>query len=147
MPFIETCRMEERIRMLSEYDTGNWSVAELCRRHGVCRETFYEWRRRRGGGASDWFVDRSHAPLHCPHTTSAELREAIISLLHPASPQENGRHERMHRTLHEQTARPPARNATAQQASFDAFRKHYNEERPHEALGQRPPQEFYLPPP
>lgn len=303
MPFAVTCRMEERIRMLSEYDTGNWSVSELCRRYGVCRETFYEWRRRRESGAAEWFMDRSHAPLHCPHTTAAELKDTIISLrrrfphlgprkllaklkdrvpetcwpaastigdilkqagliapvkrrrraidqrrpfaaitaandewatdfkgwfrtlngrrvdpltitdsysrflidvriarptiegvqpifaaafrlyglprsircdngtpfgssgaggltrlsawwlklgiephfIRPASPQENGRHERMHRTLQEQTARPPAANAAAQQASFDAFCKHYNEERPHEALGQRPPGEFYAP--
>src|SRR4051812_21099383 len=80
MPFIETCRMEERVRMLSEYDSGNWNVAELCRRYGICRDTFYEWRRRREGGAPDWFMDRSHAPQHCPHTTSAELKDAIISL-------------------------------------------------------------------
>ena len=46
MPFTETCRMEERIRMLSDYDSWNWSVADLCRRFGVCRDTFYEWRRR-----------------------------------------------------------------------------------------------------
>ena len=44
MPFTETCRMEERIRMLSDYDTGNWSVSDLCRRYEVCRDTFYEWR-------------------------------------------------------------------------------------------------------
>jgi len=65
--------------------------------------------------------------------------------IHPASPQENGRHERMHRTLKEQTLRPPARAAAEQQTRFDAFRKHYNEERPHEALGQRPPSESYTP--
>ena len=47
MPFRETCRMEERVRMLSEYETGNWIVSELCRRYGVCRDTFYEWRKRR----------------------------------------------------------------------------------------------------
>jgi putative transposase len=303
MPFAETCRMEERIRMLLEYDTGSWSVAELCRRHRVCRDTFYEWRRRRESGAEDWFTDRSHAPVHCPHATAAELKDAIISLrqrfphlgprkllavlerrapeqcwpaastigdilkqagliapvkrrrraidqrrpfaavtgandewatdfkgwfrtldgkridpltvtdshsrflidvriarptiaavqpmfaaafrayglprsircdngtpfgscgaggltrlsawwvklgiephfIRPASPQENGRHERMHRTLQEQTARPPAANSSAQQVSFDAFRRHYNEERPHEALGQRPPGELYVP--
>jgi hypothetical protein len=39
--------MEQRIRMLLEHDTGNWSVSELCRRYGVCRDTFYEWRRGR----------------------------------------------------------------------------------------------------
>src|SRR5262249_28815681 len=63
--------------------------------------------------------------------------------IHPASPQENGRHERMHRTLKEQTSRPPAANAAEQQRRFNAFRRHYNEERPHEALGQRPPAEHY----
>jgi transposase InsO family protein len=295
--------MEERVRMLSDYDKGNWSVSDLCRRYGVCRDTFYEWRRRRHGGEQDWFLDRSHAPLHCPHETDQALADAIISLrrrfphlgprkllvilerqapetcwpvastigdilkraglitpakrrrraidqqrpvtavaaandewatdfkgwfrtrdhsridpltitdghsrflidvrivrptiegsqpvfatafrahglplaircdngapfgssgaggltrlsawwlrlgveprfIHPASPQENGRHERMHRTLKAQTSRPPAANAVEQQARFDAFRRHYNEERPHEALGQRPPDEFYTP--
>jgi transposase InsO family protein len=295
--------MEERVRMLSEFATGNWSVSALCRRYGVCRDTFYEWRRRRESGAADWFVDRSHAPLHCPHQTEAALKEAIISMrrrfpylgprkllaklareapenrwpaastigdilrqagliepvkrrrrpiaqqrpfaavtaandewsadfkgwfrtadqrridpltiadgmsrylidvrivpptiegvlpvfteafrvhglpcaircdngapfgsrgaggltrlsvwwlklgvephfIRPASPQQNGRHERMHRTLKAQTSRPPAANAAEQQARFDAFRRHYNDERPHEALGQRLPNEFYRP--
>src|SRR5258708_17223204 len=72
MPFLETCRMEERVRMLTDYDTGNWSVLELCRRYGVCRDTFYEWRGRRDGGELEWVKDRSHAPLHCRHETSAE---------------------------------------------------------------------------
>src|SRR5580692_876020 len=63
--------------------------------------------------------------------------------IHPASPQENGRHERMHRTLKAQTSAPPAANAPEQQARFDAFREHYNKERPHEALDQRPPATAY----
>jgi transposase InsO family protein len=305
MPFRETCRMEERIHMLSDYDRGVWSVSELSRRHGVSRDTFYEWRRRRDSGESDWFKDRSHAPLHCPHATAAELKDEIIALrrrfahmgprkllallarrapetpwpaastigdilkqaglvtpakrrrraleqgrpfaavvaandewsvdfkgwfrtgdrrrtdpltlsdgysrflldirivapttegaqpvftaafrayglpraircdngppfgsrgaagltrlsawwaklgvephfIEPASPQENGRHERMHRTLKQQTLRPPARRAPDQQARFDAFRAHYNAERPHEALGQRFPAELYQPSP
>jgi len=295
--------MEERVRMLADYATGNWSVSELCQRYGVCRDTFYEWRRRRDSGAADWFTDRSHAPLHCPHETDAALKDAIIALrrrfphlgprkllsklkrqapeigwpaastageilrqaglitavrrrrrpldqqrpfaavtgandewstdfkgwfrtadqqridpltiadghsrflidirivpptiegvlpafaavfrtfglplaircdngspfgsrgaggltrlsawwvklgvephfIRPASPQENGRHERMHRTLKEQTARPAAANAAEQQARFDVFRRHYNEERPHEALGQQLPMEVYTP--
>src|SRR5205085_4008718 len=65
--------------------------------------------------------------------------------IRPASPQENSRHERMHRTLKAQTSRPPAANAAEQQGRFDTFRRHYNEERPHEALGQRPPHEVYTP--
>ncbi|MGH7733289.1 MAG: integrase core domain-containing protein [Gemmatimonadales bacterium] len=59
--------------------------------------------------------------------------------IRPASPQENGRHERMHRTLKAETTKPPAANLSEQQARFDRFRTHYNQERPHEALGQAPP--------
>lgn len=293
--------MEERVRMLSDYDSGNWGVSELCRRYGVCRDTFYAWRKRRERGEPDWFVDRSHAPHHCPQRTDSGLVETIVSLrrqfphfgprklvamlerrhaesvwpaastigdilkqagliapvkrrrrpldqqrpfaavtaandewavdfkgwfrtgdgtridpltmtdshsrflievktvsetiagtlpafaaafrtygmprsircdngapfgsrgaggltrlsarwlrlgielhfIRPASPQDNGRHERMHRTLKKQTSRPPAANAAEQQARFDAFRRHYNEERPHEALGQRLPADLY----
>ena len=47
--------------------------------------------------------------------------------------------------LKAQTSRPPAANAAEQQERFDTFRRHYNEERPHEALGQRPPHEVYTP--
>ena len=306
MPFRETCRMEERILMLSDYETGNWSVSELCRRYGVCRDTFYEWRERRASGEESWFVPRSHAALHCPHRTAAKAVDEIVKMrkqfpylgprkllvkledklpgtswpaastigdilkrtdlikevkrrrkaidpgeqpfaeveaandewsvdfkgwfrtldqqridpltmtdshsrflidvnivsatieasrpvfvaafrayglpraircdngtpfgsrgaggltrlsawwlklgiaphfIHPAAPQENGRHERMHRTLKAQTACPPASSAADQQARFDAFRTHYNDERPHEALGQRPPAELYAPSP
>jgi transposase InsO family protein len=302
MPFLETCRMEERIRMLSDYESGNWSVSELCRRYAVCRDTFYEWDKRRKSGDQDWFMDRSHAALRCPHRTEPAMVKEIIKLrrrfphlgprklvamlerrtpettwpaastigdilkqaglikpvkrrrraldqrrlpfaaveaandewstdfkgwfrtgdqervdpltmtdshsrflieveivpatiegarpvferafrahglplsmrcdngppfgssgaggltrlsawwlrlgiephfIRPASPQENGRHERMHRTLKAQTSTPSAANAGEQQARFDAFRRHYNEERPHEALGQRPPAELY----
>ena len=237
MPFTETCRMEERVRMLLDYETGNWSVTELCARYGVCRDTFYDWQKRREIGAGDWFVDRSHAPFHRPHETEASLKGEIVSLrrrfphlgprkllrmlerrdpetcwpaastiggilkqagliaggkrrrraidqlplsirsdngapfgssgpggltrlsawwlklgvkphfIRPASPQENGRHERMHRTLKKETSCPPSANAAQQQARFDDFRRHYNQERPHEALGQRPPADLYAPSP
>lgn len=297
--------MQERVRMLSDYESGNWSVSELCRRFGVCRDTFYAWRARRESGAPDWFADRSHAPQRCPQRTDPALVETIVSLrrrfphlgprkllallerrhpgsdwpaassigdilkqaglitpvkrrrrpldqqrpfaavkavndewavdfkgwfrtgdgaridpltmtdshsrflidvkivpetiagtlpafaaafqgyglplaircdngapfgsrgaggltrlsvwwlklgiephfIHPASPQQNGRHERMHRTLKKQTSRPPAANAAEQQARFDVFRRHYNDERPHEALGQIPPADLYAPSP
>jgi transposase InsO family protein len=59
--------------------------------------------------------------------------------IRPSSPQDNGRHERMHRDLKGQTSKPAAATLADQQARFDAFRSHYNEERPHEALGQVPP--------
>jgi transposase InsO family protein len=287
--------------MLSDYGSGNWSVSDLCRRYGVSRDTFYEWRRRHDSGAADWFADRSHAPHHVPHRIAPAQVETIVGLrrqfphmgprkllailqrkhpehgwpaastigdllkqsglipplkrrrrpidqrrpfaavraandewaidfkgwfrtgdgtrvdpltltdsfsryllqiavvpqtieatipaltlafhsfglpnaircdngspfgsrgacgltrlsawwlklgiephfVRPASPQDNGRHERMHRTLKAQTSRPAAASAAEQQARFDAFRQHYNHERPHEALGQLPPAELY----
>jgi len=303
MPFRETCRMEQRIQMLSDHDSGRWSVSELCRRYGVSRETFYVWKARRAEGGDGWFFDRSHAASACPHRTSEEVEREIVALrrrfphlgprkllavheraaparpwpaastigdilsraglvekrrrkrrpldaprreiaveaaneewaadfkgwfrtrdqaridpltitdshtrflievriapqtiegaravferafesyglpqamrcdngspfgsqgaggltrlsvwwlklgiephfIRPASPQENGRHERMHRTLKAQTSRPAAADAKAQQERFDRFRRHYNEERPHEALGQTPPGQAYAP--
>jgi len=63
----------------------------------------------------------------------------------PASPQQNGRHERMHATLKADTAKPPAETLAAQQRSFDRFRREYNEVRPHEALGQETPASRYRP--
>ena len=65
----------------------------------------------------------------------------------PAHPEQNGQHEQMHRVLKAQTTRPPAADSSGQQGSFDHFRREYNEDRPHEALGQRPPNELYQPSP
>lgn len=49
----------------------------------------------------------------------------------------------MHLTLKQQTATPPAATLRQQQKRFDAFRQEYNSERPHEALGQKPPAQFF----
>jgi putative transposase len=62
-------------------------------------------------------------------------------------PQQNGRHERVHRTLNQETATPPAASLPAQQERFDGFRAVYNKERPHEALGQQTPASRYQPSP
>lgn len=61
----------------------------------------------------------------------------------PGKPQQNGRHERMHRTLKEETALPPAATIQAQQEAFNRFLERYNRDRPHEALGGRTPNDFY----
>jgi len=71
--------------------------------------------------------------------------EIELQRIRPGKPQENGRHERMHRTLKQCTASPPAASLRAQQRAFDAFRREYNHERPHEALGQIPPGRVYKP--
>lgn len=68
-----------------------------------------------------------------------------LERIKPGNPQQNGRHERMHKTLKQFTANPPARSLSAQQERFDSFRKEYNEERPHESLGQKPPASLYEP--
>jgi transposase InsO family protein len=59
-------------------------------------------------------------------------------------PEQNGRHERMHRTLKQETAMLPAANRRAQQRAFDRFRREYNEVRPHEALQMQTPASVYL---
>lgn len=71
----------------------------------------------------------------------------IPERIEPGRPEQNGRHERMHRVLKEETASPPAVSWRAQSLRFGAFRRRYNEERPHEALGQRPPASLYAPSP
>jgi transposase InsO family protein len=297
MPFKETCRVEERIALMRAYESGVFSIVELCERYGISRETFYVWKRRRDAGEERWYEERSRAPASCPHATSVELVTAIADVrrrfprfgpkkirarlaldrpdiawpapstigdilkrerlietrprrrrplaqgeivagsdvpngewaidfkgwfrtrdgtrcdpltvsdtatrylvaaritppthdgvkevlervfseiglpdairsdngvpfgshgagglsrlsvwflklgieprfIPPSSPQDNGRHERMHRTMKEETAHPPAHVWEQQQVRFNLFRRTYNEQRPHEGLGQTTP--------
>jgi putative transposase len=74
------------------------------------------------------------------------IRLGILpELIQPGCPAQNGRHERMHRTLKQYTARPPASTLAAQQRRFAAFRAEYNEERPHAALNGLTPTMLYVP--
>lgn len=70
-----------------------------------------------------------------------------LGILHqrsrPGCPQDNGAHERMHRTLKRQAIKPVRANCAAQQRRFDAFRQEYNVERPHEHLNQETPASQY----
>lgn len=304
MPFKESCRVEERIALMRAYESGVFTVTELCAQAGISRETFYVWKRRRDAGDERWFEELSRRPEHCPHATPAEAVAQILAMrrrfphfgpkkirarlaldrpdadwpsvstvgdvlkreglilprvrrrrprtrettvdtareaneewaidfkgwfrtrdgtrcdpltisdtatrylievritppthsgvrgvleqvfstvglpdairsdngapfgsagagglsrlsvwllklgvsprfIRPASPQDNGRHERMHRTLKDATAREPAATIAAQQVRFTAFRHAYNAERPHEALRQVPPARIWQPP-
>jgi putative transposase len=65
-----------------------------------------------------------------------------LERIDPGHPEQNGRHERMHRTLKDAMG-PPARNLRAQQEAMNQFRRDYNEERPHEALGMAVPASQY----
>jgi len=60
-------------------------------------------------------------------------------------PEQNGRHERMHRTLKQEAAQPPAANRREQQRALDHFRQEYNQVRPHEALEMQTPASIYVP--
>jgi transposase InsO family protein len=78
-------------------------------------------------GLSVWFIKLGITPEH----------------IQPGKPQQNGRHERMHRTLKQETASPPAGSRRAKQERFDRFREEYNQERPHQALKQQTPASYY----
>jgi len=67
--------------------------------------------------------------------------------IEPGHPEQNGRHERLHRTLKQDTAQPPKATGRAQQRAFNRFRRVYNEDRPHEALDMRTPASVYAPSP
>lgn len=69
----------------------------------------------------------------------------VAERIEPGRPDQNGRHERMHLTLKQETASPPKADRRAQQRAFDRFVQEFNGERPHEALGQCPPASVYRP--
>ena len=69
----------------------------------------------------------------------------LPEFIEPGKPQQNGRHERMHRTLKAETTRPAAANLAAQQRKFNAFRQEFNQLRPHEALDLETPADCYTP--
>lgn len=66
-----------------------------------------------------------------------------LERIRPGHPEENGRHERMHRTLKLDTASPSGGNLLQQQEKFDKFVSDFNKERPHESLQMRTPSELY----
>lgn len=118
---------------------GSWTVfTQLFRRYGL--------------------PERIRSDNGAPFASSALGRLSTLSvwwirlgihpeLIEPAHPEQNGRHERMHRTLKAATARPPSADLQRQQVRFDAFRQRYNTERPHEALRDATPASCYAPSP
>jgi putative transposase len=300
---METNVLDERLKFVADYESGQWSMTELCERAGVTRPTGYKWLARHRDGGRAGLADRSRAPHGCPHRTSAAMEALIVEARHkygwgakkllrilsdryptrvwparstlndvlerhhllrknrrrrtwahpgaapvqtarpnqvwpadfkgqfktgdgqycypltvtdhfsrallvcrglpsvktararpvfraifravglpdairtdngapfastgihglsplnvwwmqlgivhqritPASPQENGQHERMHRELKRETTHPPAHSPRAQQSRFERFRRRYNDERPHEALGDCTPSSLWTP--
>lgn len=98
--------------------------------------------------------DRIRTDNGVPFATTSLARLSTLSawwvrlgvmpdLIEPGKPQQNGKHERMHKTLKAETTRPPAATLRSQQRRFDHFREEYNHERPHEALDQETPASQY----
>jgi putative transposase len=118
--------------------TGGAQVQPLMER--IFREYGLPERIRSDNGAP--FASRGDCGLT---RLSAWWIELGITLerIEPGHPQQNGRHERMHRTLAEATMQPPAATFRQQQKRMDLFRREFNEQRPHEALGQQVPASLY----
>jgi putative transposase len=121
----------------SESEQLAWPIFER-----AFREYGLPWRIRTDNGSP--FATRALAGL-----SLLSVRWTRLGIIHeriePGKPQQNGRHERMHRTLKAHVARPAKPSADEQQRAFDEFRAHYNDERPHEAIGQKPPSNVYQP--
>ena len=303
MPWKETCTMDERVKFIGEWLSGEYPMRALCEAYGISRKTAYKWAERYRSDPEQGLLDRSRAPHHRPHAIDPAIAEALIGLrrrrhhwgprkllaylerdrpeiawpaastvgdllrraglveagrrrrsalpvqrpflpaaaandiwcadfkgwfrtsdgtrcdpltisdaysryllecrivkptgegvrprferafrtfglprairtdngtpfassgpagltrlsvhwvklgiklerIEPGQPQQNATHERMHRTLKAETSRPPASSPAAQQRRFDSFCQCYNQERPHEALGQQTPASRYTP--
>jgi putative transposase len=110
----------------------------------ICRAAFHEYGLpgaiRSDNGAP--FASRAIAGLS---RLSVEWMKLGIApeRIQPGHPEQNGRHERMHLTLKQETASPACANRRQQQTAFHRFRRVYNEQRPHEALGMQPPATVY----
>lgn len=107
----------------------------------------------RACGVPEQIIHDGGSPFCAPAAIGAisELTKWWVHLgihpirIEPGRPQQNGRLERMHKDLKEWTTEPPARTLTGQQKRFDEFRDVFNNIRPHEAHGQKPPASFFKP--
>lgn len=126
-----------------------WAQPRTAATWGVMAQVFREF------GLPDRIRSDNGAPFASPCALArlSPLAVRWIKLgivperIHPGRPAENGRHERMHRTLKRATARPPAGSRAAQQRRFNRFRTEYNDERPHAALRSLTPTMLYAPSP
>ena len=160
MPWKECQKMDERLRFVSRHLEGE-CISELCREFGISRVTGHKLVDRYKQHGIEALSDRSKRPYrmangvpfasaHALHGLSRLavwwLRLGIeIERIKPGNPQQNGRHERMHRVLKQATARPPASNMLQQQDKFERFIQEYNYERPHEGIQMKTPASLYQP--
>ena len=77
---METDKERQRRGFVADYESGQWSMTELCERYGISRPTGYELLRRVEAEGPAGLGDRSRAPQSCPHRTPAEVEERILAL-------------------------------------------------------------------
>jgi len=120
--------------------TNTEAISSICL--AMFREYGLPWAIRSDNGAP--FASRAIAGLS---RLSVEWIKLGIrpERIRPGHPEENGQHERMHRTLKAETTAPAEHSRRAQQRRFDSFRKEFNQERPHEALDMNTPASVYAP--
>jgi len=130
------------LRCQAVNDCGTEAVQAIC--EAAFREYGMPWAMRTDNGPP--FAARGVAGLSRLALWWMKLG-IVPERIAAGHPEQNGRHERMHRTLKAETATPPAANRRQQQRAFDRFRREYNEERPHEALAMATPASCYAPSP
>jgi hypothetical protein len=169
MPWKESVAVDQRLDFVREALSNRFTMSELCERYGVSRRIGYKWLARFAEDGKRGLADRSRRPHTCPtaglprairtdngvpfatcaihglsHLNVWWMRLGIAhERIHPGCRQENGAHERMHRTLKRRAVKPVQRTCAGQQKQFDAFRHEYNTERPHEALQLETPASRY----
>jgi putative transposase len=80
MPWMETNAKDERRGFVRDYESGQWSMTELCQRYRVSRPTGYKWLGRYGEEGEAGLEERSRAPETCPHHTPAAVERRILAL-------------------------------------------------------------------
>jgi hypothetical protein len=135
--------MDERLKFVARLLDGE-KMAILCREFGISRPTGYKIYNRYKHHGLEGLKERSCRPYRHANQLPFQIERTILCIK-PGNPQQNGRHERMHRTLKEEAARPASFNFLQQQGRFDDFIEVYNNERPHQALNMKYPGEVYTP--
>ena len=88
MPWQETDEVRERLRFVHQYESGGFSMTELCARFGISRPTGYTCWKRYTEEGPDGLLDRSRRPKTCPHQTAPELETRHnlgVDFIHPIS--------------------------------------------------------------
>ena len=80
MGWMETCAVEERMRLVMAAQAGEEAFAAVCRRFGVSRRVGYKWVARHAGEGVAGLGDRSRAPHRHPQAMSGEIAEACLAV-------------------------------------------------------------------